>query len=226
MRLLVVEDEIYLLDVLKKRLTKEHYSVDACEDGLEAWDFIKLTPYDGIILDIMLPGMDGIEILKRMRKEGNHTPVLLLTARDSIEDRVTGLDIGADDYLVKPFAFEELLARIRVMLRRKNTVQPQEGVYTLADLSVDCKSHEVARAGKQIELSAKEFALLEYLIRNQGVVLSREQFEEHIWNYDYMGSSNMVDVYIRYLRKKIDDGHEKKLIQTVRGAGYVLRETS
>ncbi|QDW73375.1 response regulator transcription factor [Lachnospiraceae bacterium KGMB03038] len=226
MRLLVVEDEIYLLDVLKKRLTKEHYSVDACEDGLEAWDFIKLTPYDGIILDIMLPGMDGIEILKRMRKEGNHTPVLLLTARDSIEDRVTGLDIGADDYLVKPFAFEELLARIRVMLRRKNTVQPQEEVYTLADLSVDCKSHEVARAGKQIELSAKEFALLEYLIRNQGVVLSREQIEEHIWNYDYMGSSNMVDVYIRYLRKKIDDGHEKKLIQTVRGAGYVLRETS
>ncbi len=226
MRLLVVEDEIYLLDVLKKRLTKEHYSVDVCEDGLEAWDFIKLTPYDGIILDIMLPGMDGIEILKRMRKEGNHTPVLLLTARDSIEDRVTGLDIGADDYLVKPFAFEELLARIRVMLRRKNTVQPQEEVYTLADLSVDCKSHEVARAGKQIELSAKEFALLEYLIRNQGVVLSREQIEEHIWNYDYMGSSNMVDVYIRYLRKKIDDGHEKKLIQTVRGAGYVLRETS
>ncbi len=226
MRLLVVEDEIYLLDVLKKRLTKEHYSVDACEDGLEAWDFIKLTPYDGIILDIMLPGMDGIEILKRMPKEGNHTPVLLLTARDSIEDRVTGLDIGADDYLVKPFAFEELLARIRVMLRRKNTVQPQEEVYTLADLSVDCKSHEVARAGKQIELSAKEFALLEYLIRNQGVVLSREQIEEHIWNYDYMGSSNMVDVYIRYLRKKIDDGHEKKLIQTVRGAGYVLRETS
>lgn len=200
--------------------------MDACEDGLEAWDFIKLTPYDGIILDIMLPGMDGIEILKRMRKEGNHTPVLLLTARDSIEDRVTGLDIGADDYLVKPFAFEELLARIRVMLRRKNTVQPQEEVYTLADLSVDCKSHEVARAGKQIELSAKEFALLEYLIRNQGVVLSREQIEEHIWNYDYMGSSNMVDVYIRYLRKKIDDGHEKKLIQTVRGAGYVLRETS
>ncbi len=152
--------------------------------------------------------------------------MLLLTARDSIEDRVTGLDIGADDYLVKPFAFEELLARIRVMLRRKNTVQPQEEVYTLADLSVDCKSHEVARAGKQIELSAKEFALLEYLIRNQGVVLSREQIEEHIWNYDYMGSSNMVDVYIRYLRKKIDDGHEKKLIQTVRGAGYVLRETS
>lgn len=225
MRLLVVEDEVYLLDILKKRLTKEHYSVDTCEDGLEAWDYIKLTQYDGIVLDIMLPGIDGIEILKRMRKEGDHTPVLLLTARDSIEDRVTGLDIGADDYLVKPFAFEELLARIRVMLRRQNTVQPQDEVYTLADLSVDCKSHEVTRGGEQIELSSKEFALLEYLIRNQGVVLSREQIEQHIWSYDYMGSSNMVDVYIRYLRKKIDEGREKKLIQTVRGAGYVLRES-
>ncbi len=225
MRLLVVEDEVYLLDILKKRLTKEHYSVDTCEDGLEAWDYIKLTQYDGIVLDIMLPGMDGIELLKRMRKEGNHTPVLLLTARDSIEDRVTGLDIGADDYLIKPFAFEELLARIRVMLRRQDTVQPQDEVYRLADLSVDCKSHAVTRGGKQIELSSKEFALLEYLIRNQGVVLSREQIEQHIWSYDYMGSSNMVDVYIRYLRKKIDDGQEKKLIQTVRGAGYVLRES-
>ncbi|HIW84667.1 MAG TPA: response regulator transcription factor [Candidatus Dorea gallistercoris] len=225
MRLLVVEDEVYLLDILKKRLTKEHYSVDTCEDGLEAWDYIKLTQYDGIVLDIMLPGMDGIELLKQMRKEGDHTPVLLLTARDSIEDRVTGLDIGADDYLIKPFAFEELLARIRVMLRRQDTVQPQDEVYRLADLSVDCKSHAVTRGGKQIELSSKEFALLEYLIRNQGVVLSREQIEQHIWSYDYMGSSNMVDVYIRYLRKKIDDGQEKKLIQTVRGAGYVLRES-
>ena len=225
MRLLVVEDEVYLLDILKKRLTKEHYSVDTCEDGLEAWDYIKLTQYDGIVLDIMLPGMDGIELLKQMRKEGDHTPVLLLTARDSIEDRVTGLDIGADDYLIKPFAFEELLARIRVMLRRQDTVQPQDEVYRLADLSVDCKSHAVTRGGKQIELSSKEFALLEYLIRNQGAVLSREQIEQHIWSYDYMGSSNMVDVYIRYLRKKIDDGQEKKLIQTVRGAGYVLRES-
>lgn len=224
MRLLVVEDEIYLLDILKKRLQKEHYSVDACEDGEEAWDYIRVTQYDGIVLDIMLPGIDGIEILRRMRKEGNHTPVLLLTARDSIEDRVAGLDVGADDYLVKPFAFEELLARIRVMLRRQNAVRPQEEVYHLADLSVDCKKHEVTRGGRIIDLSAREFALLEYLIRNQGVVLSREQIEEHIWSYDYMGSSNMVDVYIRYLRRKIDEGQEKKLIQTVRGTGYVLRE--
>lgn len=225
MRLLVVEDEIYLLDILKKRLVREHYSVDACEDGAKAWDYIRVTPYDGIVLDIMLPGMDGIEILRRMRSAGNHTPVLLLTARDSIEDRVTGLDVGADDYLVKPFAFEELLARVRAMLRRQDVIKPTEQIYTIADLSVDCKSHAVTRGGRQIELSSREFALLEYLIRNQGRVLTREQIEEHVWSYDYMGSSNMVDVYIRYLRKKIDEEQEKKLIQTVRGSGYVLRET-
>ena len=177
-----------------------------------------------IVLDIMLPGRDGISILKQMRKEGNYTPVLLLTARDSIEDRVKGLDTGADDYLVKPFAFEELLARIRVMLRKQGEMRPQEEVFIVADLTVDCKSHEVKRKGEKIELSSKEFALLEYMIRNRGKVLSREQIENHIWDYDYMGSSNMVDVYIRYLRKKIDEPHEKKLIQTVRGAGYVLRE--
>jgi len=183
-----------------------------------------MTPYDGIVLDIMLPGRDGISILKQMRKEGNYTPVLLLTARDSIEDRVKGLDTGADDYLVKPFAFEELLARIRVMLRKQGEIKPQEEVFAVADLTVDCKSHEVKRSGEKIELSSKEFSLLEYLIRNKGKVLSREQIENHIWDYDYMGSSNMVDVYIRYLRKKIDEPYEKKLIQTVRGAGYVLRE--
>jgi len=224
MRLLVVEDEIYLLNIIKKRLVKEHYSVDACSDGEEAMEYIRMAPYDGIILDIMLPGKDGISILKEMRKEGNYTPVLLLTARDSIEDRVTGLDMGADDYLVKPFAFEELLARIRVMLRKHAEVRPQEEVFTVGDLKVNCKSHEVERAGKTIELSSKEFALLQYMVRNKGKVLSRDQIEQHIWDYDYMGSSNMVDVYIRYLRKKIDEPFEKKLIQTVRGAGYVLKE--
>lgn len=224
MRLLVVEDEIHLLNILKKRLMKEHYSVDACSDGEEAMEYIRMTPYDGIVLDIMLPGKDGISILKQMRKEGNHTPVLLLTARDSIEDRVKGLDTGADDYLVKPFAFEELLARIRVMLRKQGEVRPQEEIFTVSDLSVDCKSHEVKRNGKKIELSSKEFSLLEYMIRNKGKVLSREQIENHIWDYDYMGSSNMVDVYIRYLRKKIDEPYEKKFIQTVRGVGYVLKE--
>lgn len=224
MRLLVVEDEVNLLNILKKRLEKEHYSVDACEDGEEAWDYIRMTSYDGIILDIMLPGRDGISILKEMRRMGNYTPVLLLTAKDSIEDRVKGLDIGADDYLVKPFAFEELLARIRVMLRKYMEVKPQEEVFTLADLTVDVRKHEVSRAERKIELSSKEFAMLEYLIRNQGKVLSRDQIEQHVWNYDYMGGSNMVDVYIRYLRKKIDDPFAKKLIHTVRGAGYVIRE--
>ena len=224
MRLLVVEDEINLLNIIKKRLIKEHYSVDACADGEEAMEYIRMTPYDGIILDIMLPGRDGISILKEMRKEGNYTPVLLLTARDSIEDRVKGLDTGADDYLVKPFAFEELLARIRVMMRKQGEIRPQEETFTVADLVVNCKSHEVVRNGTKIELSSKEFALLEYLIRNKGKILSRDQIEQHIWDYDYMGSSNMIDVYIRYLRKKIDEPFNTKLIQTVRGAGYVLKE--
>ena len=170
----------------------------------------------------MLPGMSGIEVLKHIRKEGNHVPVLFLTARDGIPDRVEGLDCGADDYLVKPFAFEELLARIRVMLRRKQEVPTDE--LTLADLVVDVRSHQVTRAGKPVELSGKEFAVLEYLMRNQGKVLSREQIEHHVWDYDYEGASNMVDVYIRYLRKKLDEGQEKKLIHTVRGAGYVMRE--
>ena len=224
MRLLIVEDEVNLLNILKKRLEKAHYSVDACENGTEAWDYIRMTPYDGIVLDIMLPGKDGISILKVMRKMGNHTPVLLLTAKDSISDRVNGLDSGADDYLVKPFAFEELLARIRVMLRKHTEVKPEEEVLSIADLSMDLKTHKVLREGNEIELSSKEFAMLEYLLRNQGKVLSRDQIEQHVWNYDYMGGSNMVDVYIRYLRKKIDEAHEKKLIHTVRGAGYVLRE--
>lgn len=225
MRLLVVEDEIHLLDIIKKRLQKEHYSVDACADGLEAMDYIELTAYDAVILDIMLPGMSGLDILKRVRAVGNRTPVLLLTARDSIEDRVNGLDIGADDYLVKPFAFEELLARIRVMIRRSTAKETSGDVNVLeiADLKVDTKSHQVWRAGNLIELSSREYAVLEYMMRNQGVVLSRKSIEEHVWNYDYMGGSNMIDVYIRYLRKKLDDGFDTKLIHTVRGSGYVLR---
>lgn len=224
MRLLIVEDEVNLLNILKKRLEKAHYSVDACENGTEAWDYIRMTPYDGIVLDIMLPGKDGISILKDMRKMGNHTPVLLLTAKDSISDRVNGLDSGADDYLVKPFAFEELLARIRVMLRKHTEVKPEEEVLSIGDLSMDLKTHKIFRGGNEIKLSSKEFAVLEYLLRNQGKVLSRDQIEQHVWNYDYMGGSNMVDVYIRYLRKKVDETQEKKLIHTVRGAGYVLRE--
>jgi two-component system copper resistance phosphate regulon response regulator CusR len=228
MRLLVVEDEIHLLDIIKKRLQKEHYSVDACQDGQEALDYIEVTAYDAIVLDIMLPGISGLEILKSMRAAGNSTPVLLLTAKDSIQDRVNGLDIGADDYLVKPFAFEELLARIRVMIRRQTSgeVSGEVNVLEAADLEVDTKSHQVRRAGRLIELSSREYAVLEYMIRNQGTVLSRRNIEEHVWNYDYMGGSNMIDVYIRYLRRKLDDGFDQKLIHTVRGSGYVLRSDS
>lgn len=222
MRLLVVEDEIHLQNIVKKRLQKAGYSVDACGDGRDALDYLSATPYDAVILDIMLPGMSGTEVLKTIRRQGNHVPVLFLTARDGIADRVEGLDCGADDYLVKPFAFEELLARIRVMLRRNTGVSTDELV--LADLRVDVGSHTVARGGRQIELSAKEFSVLEYLMRNRGRVLSREQIEQHVWDFDYEGGSNMVDVYIRYLRKKLDEGYEKKLIHTVRGAGYVMRE--
>lgn len=222
MRLLVVEDEMHLQKLIKKRLVKEGYSVDACGNGAEAMDYLDAAEYDGVILDIMLPGMSGTDVLKTLRSKGNHVPVLFLTARDSIEDRVDGLDLGADDYLVKPFAFEELLARIRVMLRKRQTVPSDELV--LADLTVDMRSRSVRRAGRLIELSSKEFAMLEYLMRNQGQVLSREQIENHVWDFDYEGGSNMVDVYIRYLRKKLDDGYEKKLIHTVRGAGYVMRD--
>ena len=222
MRLLVVEDEENLRTVIRKRLMKEGYSVDACGDGQEALDYMAVSPYDTVILDIMMPKMSGMEVLKKMRAGGDQTPVLFLTAKDGIEDRVKGLDSGADDYLVKPFAFEELLARIRVMIRRQSDSASDE--MTLADLTVDAGKHSVTRGGKAIELSAKEFAVLEYLMRHQGQVLSREQIEQHVWDFDYEGGSNMVDVYIRYLRRKLDEGHEKKLIHTVRGAGYVMRE--
>lgn len=223
MRLLVVEDEKHLLEIIKKRLMREHYSVDGCANGKDAWEYIQMTEYDGIILDIMLPGIDGITLLKRMRAAGSKTPVLLLTARDSIEDRVNGLDAGADDYLVKPFAFEELLARIRVMLRRTSNLHAEEEKLVYADVTMNLKSHEVWRGGERIELSSKEYALLKYFMHNQGNVLSRDQIERHVWNYDYMGGSNMVDVYVRYLRRKLDDPFEQKLIHTVRGAGYVFK---
>ncbi len=224
MRVLIIEDELDLQNVLKKRLRAEHYSVDTCSDGKEALDYITITSYDIIILDIMLPGLNGLQILQEMRKQNNQTPVLLLTAKDSIEDRVKGLDLGADDYVVKPFSFDELLARLRVLTRRQ--VGSVTNQFELEDLVVDCNTHTVTRGNKKIELSSKEFALLEYMIRNKGLVLSREKIEQHVWNYDYDGGSNIIDVYIRYLRKKIDSGFDKKLIHTVRGAGYVLRGES
>lgn len=221
MRILLVEDESDLRRVLKKRLQKEKYVIDDCGNGLDAEDYIDLTDYDAIILDGMLPGRDGLDILKNMRKKGNYTPVLMLTARDSIEDRVKGLDYGADDYLVKPFSFEELLARLRAIMRRKPVYISNDLVAD--DLKMDTNAKTVTRGGTVIELSSKEYMLLEYMLQNKNMVLSRARIQERVWGYDFEGGSNIVDVYIRYLRRKIDYGQPKKLIQTVRGAGYVIR---
>ena len=222
MRILLAEDQKDLNELLSRRLKAENYTVDSCYDGEAVLDYMDCAQYDALILDIMMPKKDGLEVLKILRSRNDHIPVLLLTAKDSIEDRVRGLDAGADDYLVKPFAFEELMARIRVMLRKPAVVKTT--VYTLADLEVHVDTMKVYRAGEEIHLSGKEFALLRYMIQNAGIVLSRSRLEEHLWNYDYTGGSNVIDVYIRYLRKKIDSGHDKKLIHTVRGVGYVLKE--
>ena len=222
MRILIAEDERSLNRVIKKQLTAAGYSVDYCFDGGEAYDCLSMTEYDLAVLDVMMPVLDGFELVRRLRAVGNSAPVIFLTARDDIEDRVCGLDIGADDYLVKPFAFDELLARIRVVLRKHSG--GRTSVLTVGDLEVDTAARKVRRAGREINLSAKEYELLHYLLLNKGIVLSREKIENHIWNYDYEGGTNVVDVYIRYLRKKLDDGFDKKLIHTVRGMGYVLRE--
>lgn len=222
MRILIAEDEKSLNNVIAKTLTKNGYSVDSCFDGEEALDYLAGAEYDAVILDIMMPKIDGISVLKKLRASGSTTPVLFLTAKDAVSDRVQGLDAGADDYLVKPFAFDELLARIRVLLRR-NTGST-ENILRAANLTVDLNARTAFRDSTAITLSSKEFSILEYMMRNQGIVLTREKIEQHIWNYDYEGSSNVIDVYIRYLRKKIDDSYSPKLIHTVRGAGYVLKE--
>ncbi len=222
MRILVVEDEQSINRIITKRLEKEGYSVDSCYDGEEALYYLDMGEFDAVILDIMIPKIDGFGVLDAIRAKKLEVPVLFLTARDSVDDRVRGLDGGADDYLVKPFSFDELFARIRVMIRKKSG--NVTNVFEISDLTVDISSRRVWRGGNEIILSAKEFDLLRYLIQNKGVVLSREKIESHIWNFDYSGGSNVIDVYIRYLRKKIDDPYEKKLIHTIRGAGYVLRE--
>ena len=199
--------------------------MDSCFKGNAALDYIFSVEYDVIVSDIMLPGIDGFEILRRIREKEIKTPVLLLTARDGIEDRVKGLDYGADDYLVKPFAFDELMARIRVLLRRNpsSSNSNASNIFSIANLTVNCNSHDVFRDKIPIKLSTREFTILEYMIRNKERVLSREQIEQHIWNYDYEGGTNVIDVYIRYLRRKIDKDFEPKLIHTIRGVGYVLK---
>ena len=222
MRILVVEDEKRLNRIISEALEDEGYSVDSCFNGLDALDYAAGADYDVIILDIMMPRMDGLEVVRRLRSGGNSTPVLFLTARDSVADRVTGLESGGDYYLVKPFDFQELMAVVRVMTRKYTG--NRSNVYTIADLSLDATAKTVTRAGKNIELTAKEFSLLEYMLRNKGVVLSREMIENNLWNYDYEGGTNVVDVYVGYLRKKMDTGFDKKLIHTVWGAGWVLKE--
>lgn len=221
MRLLVVEDQKDLNEIIVRKLTNEHYSVDACYTGDDALDFIRCAEYDGIIMDIMLPGITGIGVLREMRASGNNTPVLLLTAMGTVEDRVAGLDAGADDYLVKPFDFNELLARVRAIVRRGG--ERAGNVMTSGDLTLDSASRTVTRGGQEIKLTAKEFDILEYLMQNQGRVLSRDKLSNHIWNYDYDGGSNVIDVYMYHLRRKIDKDFDEKKIQTVKGAGYMIK---
>ena len=219
MRILVCEDQKDLNKIITKHLTAEGYSADSCYDGQEALDFMDMADYDAVILDVMMPKKDGFAVLREMRSVKNATPVLFLTAR---EDRVRGLDLGGNDYLIKPFSFDELLARIRAMTRK--AAGNVSNIFTAADLTLDVSSRSCRRGEKDIALSAKEFSLLEYLMRNKGRVLTRDMIENNLWNFDYEGGTNAVDVYIRYLRKKMDDDFEPKLIHTVRGSGYVLRE--
>ena len=221
MRILVVEDQKDLNEIIVRKLTSEHYTVDACYSGDEALDFLRCAEYDGVILDIMLPGITGLGVLREMRAAHDSTPVLMLTALGTVEDRVAGLDAGADDYLVKPFDFDELMARVRAMVRRGG--ERASSVMTSGDLMLDSASRYVERGGKEISLTAKEFDILEYLMQNEGKVLSRVKLSNHIWNYDYDGGSNVIDVYVHHLRKKIDDGFDEKKIITVKGAGYMVK---
>jgi DNA-binding response OmpR family regulator len=220
MRLLIVEDNRRLNTSLKMSLMDDGYAADSAYDGQEAEELAEMTPYDAIILDIMLPIKDGIEVCTNLRKKHVNTPIIMLTARDAIDDRIKGLDSGADDYLVKPFALNELRARLRALLRREST--DKTGVLNIDDLTLDPAAHRVERAGKPIDLTAKEYALLEYFMRNPDRLITREMAESHIWSYDFEGTSNVVDVYVRRLRRKVDDSFKVKLLETVRGAGYRL----
>jgi len=222
MRALVVEDYLPLSASLAQGLREQGYAVDVTGEGNEGLWYAQTNPYDVIVLDLMLPGLDGRELLRRIRREGNTTPVLILTARDTIADRVAGLDLGADDYLVKPFAFDELSARLRALVRRGHRVAT--AVMRIADLEVDSAARTVRRAGQPIALSAREYALLEYLAHRRGEVVTRTELWEHLYDFAAEPQSNVLDVYVGYLRRKIDDGHAIKLIHTRRGQGYVLEE--
>lgn len=222
MRILVVEDEKKIANFIKRGLKEEGYSVDVAYDGEEGHFLATTVEYDLIVLDIMLPMIDGISLCRKLREEKIVTPILILTVKDSVKDKVTGLDSGADDYLTKPFAFEEFLARIRALLRKKDTLTATR--LQVGDLVLDLLTHKVTRSGKEIELTSKEYSLLEYLMRNGGTVVTRTMISEHVWDMSFDTYTNVIDVYINYLRNKIDRGHKNKLIHTLRGRGYVLKE--
>ena len=221
-KVLIADDDAHISELIALYMEKEGYETLEAHTGREAIESFKEHDPDIVLLDIMMPKIDGLEVLRSFRQTGKTTPVLFLTAKDAVPDRVKGLDSGANDYLVKPFSFDELMARLRAIIR--NSFGMTDNTVTVADLTMDCAAHTVTRAGQEISLSAKEYALLEYLLQNKGIVLSREKIEDHIWDFDYEGGTNVVDVYIRYLRKKLDDDYDNKLIHTVRGRGYVIRE--
>ncbi|MFB0507033.1 MAG: response regulator transcription factor [Thermodesulfobacteriota bacterium] len=222
MRILVVEDEKKVASFIKKGLQEEHYAVDIAYDGEEGLALAQINEYDLILLDIMLPKLDGMEVLRRIRRNGFGVPILILTAKDSVEDIVTGLDTGSDDYLTKPFSFAELVARVRALLRRK--AKEKTDILTIGDLSLSTSTHRVKRGTREIELTPKEYALLEYFMRNPNRILTRALITEHVWDYHFDPETNVIDVYVNYLRKKIDQGFEKKLIHTIRGSGYMMKD--
>ena len=222
MKILLAEDEVDLNNVVTRYLKKNGYSVDSVLDGEEALDYLEYSEYDLVILDIMMPKVDGFEVIKKLRNKGNHTSILMLTARDNADDKVKGLDLGADDYIVKPFDFNELMARIRAVVRRKYGNSSNKLV--IGDLILDTSEKSVTRAGKQIELTGKEYEVLEYLMQSKNRILSREQIKEHVWDFDYEGDSNIIDVLIKNIRKKIDIEDGKQIIYTKRGLGYVIKE--
>ena len=222
MRILVIEDEKKVASFIKKGLEEEHYAVDTAHDGETGLYLSENNEYDLIVLDLMIPKIDGLEVLRRTRTNKNNVPILVLTAKDSVEDIVRGLDSGCDDYLTKPFEFVEFLARIRALLRREKT--EKEPVLKIRDLTLSLVTHKVTRQGKEIELTSKEYALLEYFMRNPNKILTRTMISEHVWDYHFDSLTNVVDVYVNYLRKKIDKGFEHKLIHTIRGVGYLMRK--
>ncbi|HVH89376.1 MAG TPA: response regulator transcription factor [Terriglobales bacterium] len=222
MRILLIEDEAKLAAFIKRGLVAERYAVDVAKDGRSGLELAQTYQYDLILLDLMLPGMDGSEVLRRIRKENSSVPVLILSARGSVEDKVANMETGADDYLTKPFAFAELLVRVKALMRRGPV--SRASTIRISDLELDRLSQQVKRAGRRIDLTSKEYSLLEYLMSNAGRVLSRNMIIEHVWDESFDGITNIVDVYIRHLRNKVDTGHEPKLLRTVRGVGYTIRE--